>query len=212
MKQNNKNSSKQNKKYFAEIIESSIDNFIAQCWQWDFFPEFGSLIQVENQNCVTLCIVTQIQTGSMDPTHYPFPYQKTEDELMAEQPQIFEFLKTTFRANVVGYFLKNTNKIFYLLPSKPCKIHAFVNMCPESLYIKFFQNPDFLHLLFEFSTQIPNLTELLLAILNKLIIKNQLSNQKLDQFCQTFTLLTGNDYKRLKLFLKRVESIRTANN
>ena len=45
----------------------------------------------------TVCgIVHQVQTGSMDPVRYPFAYQKTEAELRAEQPQIFEFLKTTF--------------------------------------------------------------------------------------------------------------------
>ncbi len=203
MKQNSALSSK--KEFFAEIIESSLEGFLAQCWEWNFFPSFGSLVQVENKDEVTLGVVTQIQTGSMDPMRYPFPYQKTEDELLNEQPQIFEFLKTTFRVQIVGYLQKD--KFYYLLPSKPCKIHAFVKNAKQTTSINFFSKADFLHLLFAFSSQITNLDELLLAVLKQINTQKQLTSQKLDSFCQTFSLLTGNDYRRLKLFLKRVENL-----
>jgi len=204
MKQNNAPSFEQ-KEYFAEIIESSLEGFLAQCWEWNFFPSFGSLVQVENKDEVTLGVVTQIQTGSMDPMRYPFPYQKTEEELLNEQPQIFEFLKTTFKVQIVGYLQKD--KFYYLLPSKPCKIHAFVKNTKQITSVNFFSNSDFLHLLFAFSNQITNLDELLLAILKQINEQKQLTSQKLDSFCQTFSLLTGNDYRRLKLFLKRVENL-----
>ena len=206
-KQNKDLFSVENKtKFFAEVIESSLDNFLAQSWQWDFFPSFGSLIQVESQNNIILGVVTQVQTGSMDPMRYPFPYQKTEEELLREQPQIFEFLKTTFRIQIVGYI--DSNKIFYMLPPKPCKIHAFVQDASTDMIKSFFNKPDFLHLLFSFSASISNLDELLLAIFRQLFKNKMLSANKLDSFCQTFSLLTGNDYRRLKLFLKRVEFLR----
>ena len=197
---------KQNNSFFAEVIESSLDNFLAQSWQWDFFPSFGSLIQVKSKKTVILGVVTQVQTGSMDPMRYPFPYQKTEEELLREQPQIFEFLKTTFRVQIVGYI--DNGKIFYMLPPKPCKIHAFVQNASGDMIKSFFNKPDFLHLLFSFSASISNLDELLLAIFRQLFKNKMLSANKLDSFCQTFSLLTGNDYRRLKLFLKRVEFLR----
>ena len=84
-------------KPFAEVIEGSLDFFCAQCWVWDAFPRFGSLVQAKSNEFVILGCVVTIRTGSMDPMRYPFPYQKTEKELRAEQPQIFEFLKTTFQ-------------------------------------------------------------------------------------------------------------------
>jgi hypothetical protein len=200
---------KKNKKdYFAEIIESNLETFLAQCWEWNFFPEFGSLVQVQNETGIIFGLVTQIKTGSMDPMRYPFPYQKTEEELRTEQPQIFEFLKTTFKAHIVGFKLHNNpNKIWYNLPTKPCKIHAFIKHCSSNLSNIFFKKFDFLHLLFEFSTQIPNLNELLLTILNNLSKKNHLNQELMNQFCQTMSLITGNDYRHLKLFLKRVEGI-----
>ena len=77
---------------FAEVIESSLNSFTAQSWQWDKFPAFGSLVQIKNGLSTIYAIVHQVQTGSMDPQRTPFTYQKTQEELMAEQPQIFAFL------------------------------------------------------------------------------------------------------------------------
>ncbi len=191
--------------FFAEVIESSLDNFLAQCWQWDFFPEFGSLIQAKSEDKIILGCVTQIQTGSMDPMRYPFAYQKTEEELIKEQPQIFEFLKTTFKVQVLGSFQEE--KIFYTIPPKPCKIHSFIKKADKKIATLFFNKPDFLYILFGFSNQITNLDELLIAILQNLKTKNELTTIKLDSFCQTFSILTGNDYRRMKLFLRRIENL-----
>ena len=196
------------KDFFAEVIESSLDNFLAQCWQWDFFPKFGSLVQIESEQEIVLGIVCQVNTGSMDPMRYPFPYQKTEEELLEEQPQIFEFLKTTFKVQICGFLEKKAgSKILYILPTKPCKIHSFVEEAMIKTVANFFDEPNFLHLLFAFSSQIPNLDELLLAIFRQLSSQKLLTLEKMDSFCQTFSLLTGNDYRRLKLFLKRVDAV-----
>lgn len=191
---------------FAEVIESSLDHYIAQCWQWNNFPAFGALIHIEDATKIVFGVVSHIQTGSTDPTRTPYPYQKTEQELLAEQPQIFEFLKTTFTVQVIGYQEKNHNKIYYVLPPTPCKIHAFVTQSSVEIQKHFFNSAEFLHLLFAFSQNIPNLDELLLASVKRLIDQNIFDRTSLDAFCQMFTLLTGNEYRRLKLFLKRVES------
>ncbi|MBX9830468.1 hypothetical protein K2X40_00780 [Candidatus Babeliales bacterium] len=194
--------------HFAEVIQSSLETFTAQCWSWNFFPNFGSLVQVESNEHIILGCVVQIQTGSMDPMRYPFPYQKTEEELLAEQPQIFEFLKTTFDVQILGYADKdNLEKVLYALPPKPSKIHAFVKECAPELSAQFLSNPIFLPMLFSFQHKISNLDELLLAILHNLTTQKKLTQKVFHDFCQTFSLLSGNDYRRLKLFLKRVEHI-----
>jgi hypothetical protein len=194
---------------FAEIVESCLDNFVAQSWRWNFFPDFGSLLQVQNNDFVMFGCVIHVQTGSMDPLRYPFPYQKTEEELLAEQPQIFEFLKTIFKVQVLGYVERTSsqNKITYLVPPRPCKIHAFVSHAELQVASNFFEKTDFMNLLFAFSNQIPNLDELLLAILNRMAKQKILNQVFLNDFCQHFSLLTGNDYRRLKLFLQRVEML-----
>lgn len=197
----------QDNPFFAEIIESNLNEFTAQCWKWDDFAKFGSLVQVESEKHIVLGCVTQVQTGSLDPIRQPFPYQKTEAELLVEQPQIFEFLKTIFTVQILGYIDKNQNKTYYLLPPTPCKIHSFVKECPADTVTNFFKESLYLHILFKFLSQNLNFDELLLTILTRLYDQNILTQPLLDDFYQTLSLLTGNDYRRLKLFLRRVEKI-----
>ncbi len=189
--------------HFAEVIESSLSGFLAQSWKWDNFPTFGSLVTIKEKKRTLFGIVHQVQTGSMDPVRYPFTYQKTEQELLREQPQIFEFLKTTFSCLTVGYQEKGS--ICYLLAPEPPKIHSFVCFAPTELQKNFFSSEKYLHILFGLSSQIFNVDELILAILQQHATLNILTSEKLNKCMQTYSLLTGNDYRRIKLFLQRVE-------
>jgi len=194
-----------NNNHFAEVIESSLHSWLAQSWQWDNFPTFGSLVLIEAKKRNIFGIVHQVQTGSMDPVRYPFPYQKTEEQLRAEQPQIFEFLKTTFSCLIIGYQEKGT--ISYVLAPQPPKIHSFVGPAPKDLSKQFFSRETYLHLLFGLAGQLFNLDELLLALLKQQTELGILSEKKLNQFMQVYSLLTANDYRRIKLFLQRVEHV-----
>lgn len=191
------------KNSFAEIIESNLSQWTAQCWEWDNSPSFGSLVVTSHNSLQIFGIVHNIKTGSMDPIRQPVPYQKTEEELRQEQPQIFEFLQTTFTCITIGY--QDNNKIFYHLPDKPPKIHAFVSNANHEQYQSFFAHEQFLHLLFNLSNQIFNLDELLLAILKQLLQKKIMSSQDLNNFIETFAMLCKNDYQKLKVFLQRTD-------
>lgn len=190
---------------FAEVIESSLDHFLAQSWQWDVFPSFGSLVAVKTKKRILIAVVHHIKTGSMDPNRYPFAYQKTEEELMAEQPQIFSFLKTTFSCLVLGYQEKGV--IHYALSPEPPKIHAFIQPADHDLMKAFFYQDIYLHILFAAINQIQNIDELLLAMLKQQKSLGILTEQRLHQLINTFSLLTANDYRRLKLFLQRTQNI-----
>ena len=190
---------------FSEVIESSLYSWLVQTWQWDTTPSFGSLVTIES-NKKTLCgIVHQIQTGSMDPIRYPFPYKKTHEELRREQPQIFEFLKTTFSCIPIGYIEKG--KMVYLLPPEPPTIHSFASLMSTDDQKQFFYHDTYLHVLFGLAAQITNIDELLLALLAHQTRLGLLNAQKINRFIQVYSLLIGNDYRRLKLFLQRVETI-----
>lgn len=190
---------------FAEVIESSLDHFVAQSWQWDHFPSFGSLVVIKTTKRNLIAIVHHIKTGSMDPNRSPFAYQKTEEELLAEQPQIFAFLRTTFSCLVLGY--QEKGKICYTISPEPPKIHAFIKPADTDLCKSFFYQDTYLHMLFSASNHIQNVDELLLALFKEQKALDILSNQKLHQLINTFSLLTGNDYRRLKLFLQRVQAV-----
>jgi len=190
---------------FSEIIESSLHGFVAQCWQWNDFPSFGELITVQSSNRIIFGLVHQIQTGSMDPIRSPFPYKKTEEELLREQPQIFEFLKTTFSCLSVGYLEKG--KVMYVLAPEPPKIHAFATHTNADMSKTFFAHLAYLHLLFGQSGQIFNLDELLLAIIRQQATLGIMNDNSLKKFIDLFSLLTGNEYRRLKIFLQRAEPL-----
>ncbi|MBS1986378.1 hypothetical protein JST99_00385 [Candidatus Dependentiae bacterium] len=193
-------------KPFAEVIESSLHGFLAQSWDAATLPLFGSLMTITTPERTLFGVVHQIQTGSMDPSRHPFAYKKTYEELRKEQPQIFEFLKTTFNALVIGHTTAS-GKISYLLAPEPARIHTFV--CPSNveMSVQFFKNTHYMHALFGLAHTVLNLDELLLAMLAHQASLGILSQEKLLDFTTTFSLLTGNDYRRLKLFLQRVEPI-----
>ncbi len=196
--------------YFAEIIESNLSNFIAQSWDLKITPAFASLVETKSNNQTIYGIVTNIQTGSSDPMHYPFTYKKTEEELKKEQPQIFEFLKTTFNVQIIGYKRSektfNVEEIFNVIefrtPVEPPMIHSFVKNSTQEIIKKVFQDTQFLSLLF--TNQIQNIDDILLVILKDLKEKKLVSKNYIHNFCNQYSLLTGNDYKRLKLFLNRI--------
>lgn len=195
-----------NNKPFAEIIESSLHNWLAQSWEWDEFPQFGSLVTTESNNRMVFGIIYQVQTGSMDPIRYPFPYKKTEEELRREQPQIFEFLKTTFSCLTLGY-QENHGNITYLIAPEPPKIHSFVTPIADNLAKQFFSSHNYLHILFGMSSGIGNVDELLLAVLKQQVALKIVSEESLDNFIQRYSLLIGNDYRRIKLFLQRAQPL-----
>jgi len=191
---------------FAEVIESSLYGFLAQSWDANTLPLFGSLMAIRTPERLLFGVVHQIQTGSMDPGRHPFAYQKTHEELRKEQPQIFEFLKTTFACLIIGH-KNNMGKISYLLAPEPAKIHTFVYPLSLEINKQFFMRTQYMHALFGLANQVFNLDELLLAMLTHQASLGILSQEQLIDFTTTFSLLTGNDYRRLKLFLQRLEPI-----
>jgi len=190
------------KNSFAEIIESSLHTWRAQSWRWDDFPQFGSLVTLQTAERTVYGIVHQIETGSLDTQRTPFAFQKTEEELLREQPQIFAFLKTTFSCLTVGY--KENRTLLYQWAPEPPKIHAFVARASRQEYEEFFSSEQYIHSLFGHSNQSLPIDELLLALLKQLADRNLVTEELLAQFVATFSLMTGNDYRRLKLFLQRV--------
>ena len=192
---------------FAEVIESSLTTYTAQCWQWNQYPVFGSLVQVTDYKRTVYGIVTDAQTGSIDPSRTPMAYQKTEEELLAQQPHIFEFLKTSFTVHLCGYQDGADGEIVYTLPPSPCKIHAFVAPCDRAAVTAFFSSGQFLEVLFSGLNQIPNFDELLIALMRNLKNEGTLSPHFLEDVAHTFALLTGNDYRRIKLLLRRTQQM-----
>lgn len=196
--------------YFAEVITSSLWDCAAQCWQFNQAPAYGSLLVIEDQSTKYFGLVCEINTGSLDTVRLPIAYQKTEQELQQELPQIFEFLKTTFTCLLVGYQEQvdhKANQLIYTAPAVPPKIHMFVRISTASELELFFHSYQFLHLLFSRANQMHNqIDELLLAVFQRAKSRLDLIT-KIDEFTELFALLVGRDYQRLRLFFGRLELI-----
>ncbi|MFT6765473.1 MAG: hypothetical protein ACJAZS_000351 [Alteromonas naphthalenivorans] len=192
---------KTDKSAFSEVIESSLQTWTGQSWDWDTFPTYGSLTTIITPKRTWFGLVYQVYTGSTDPGRTPFAYKKTEQELLAEQPQIFEFLKTTFSCLALGFM--EQERIFYQVPPEPPKIHAFIHKSSVLLSKQFFASSAYLPLIFA-SEQIKNKDELLLAMLREQKQLGILTEDKLYTIIQTISLLTGNDYRRIKIFSGRL--------
>jgi len=196
-------------KPFAEIIESSLSSWRGQCWQWDEMQQFGTLLKVTTGKRTVFGLVHDIQTGSADSMRTVFTYKKTEEELQRDHPHIFEFLQTTFSCITLGY--KEDDAVQYQLAPEPPKIHMFVQEASVAEVGEFFSSDHYLHVLFAHASQLFSLDELLLATLQQLSHHQLLTDEKLARFVETFSLLTANDYRRLKLFLQRVDCMQSEN-
>jgi hypothetical protein len=189
---------------FAEVIQSSLQSFTAQSWNWDYFPAFGSLVTVLTEKRILFGIVYAVQTGSSDAGRYPFTFQKTQEELRAEQPQIFEFLQTTFSCLIVG-FVENDALIYQMGP-EPAKMHAFVNHATLAQTRSFFSSSLYLHLIFN-SPEITIGDELLLSLLKTKKDLGLLTQESFLAFIETISLASGDDYRKLKILMTRAHPL-----
>ena len=78
---------------------------------------------------------------------------------------------------------------------------------PQELSRQFFFNNSYLQVLFSAGQNIGNLDELLLALFKQQTLLKILTPEKIQEIMQTYCLLIGNDYRRLKLFASRVQTI-----
>ncbi len=190
--------------YCAEVMNSSLFEWNAQSWQWDYSPPFGSLVTITDGEKKLFGIVYKAETGSIDPVHQPYPHQKNIDELLSEYPHIFEFLRTTFSCIVVGYTDKGNLRS--VLAPTPAKIHSFVGIAlPEDEDI-FFRSADFFYLLSGNPIVSGIFDELLLALISHYYTDSR-NTERLNLLLNRYTTTFGHDYKRLAAFINRISTL-----
>ena len=190
---------------FAEILASNLNTIQGQCWNWKQPPVFGSLVTVETPQETIFAIISNITIESSDPVRQPIAYQKTHEELLQEQPQIFEFLETNFQAIIVGH--KQNGKMLYHLPSSPPQIHSFISYPEQTEAQSFFAENDYLQLLLQQAHEAPNFHELLFAILKEIKNKQLLHLEQLHELVRIMTSTMKADYMTIKTFINRVETL-----
>ena len=191
---------------FAEVIESSITHATGLCWDWATLPTLCALIKIEQAPYTLFGCITNIKTGSNDPLRKPFAYQKTEIELLQEQPQIFAFLQTTFTLQILGYKIAHDAST-YLLPPQPAKLHGFISYASADECRQFFSNPEFLNLFFLQNEGGIDQDELLLALLRNLRDTIGIEVEFIQALCLYRSSMQTADYRSIKRFMQRLQQL-----
>jgi hypothetical protein len=195
---------------FAEIFESSIYQVSGICWDKYKTPKLGQLIQIKyspTSEAETLIgCVTETLTESIDPMKTPIAYQMTEEELQAEQPQIFEFLVSKFKAKIIG--LCKEREILFSVPERPPNIHSFINYLDQDFATNIVSDPEFFHTLLSGDT-LSNLNndELLLSIFRQISQSKPVSQNLIESFYNLYRTLLKNDAYKVRYFFKRLSKI-----
>jgi len=185
--------------YVGEVVESSTVEFIVQCWELHASPPFGSFVIVESTPPI-IGIVFNVITRSIEPNRRPVAYGKTEEELMMEQPQIFELLRTEFEALVIGYI--DSPAIRQMLPPQPPRIHTFVRPCSMEETRRFTDHWDFLRSILS-TSKVPT-DELIIAAVRNAFESHNRETAYLVQTGKELSRLIRDDYDRLHSIIRRV--------
>ena len=182
----------------GEVIESSTSEWTVQCWDLHASPPFGSFVRADSEPPV-FGLVSNVTTRSVEPNRRPTAYRKTAEELMMEQPQIFELLKTEFEVLVIGYV--DSSAIRQTLPPQPPRIHTFVRPCSTEETKRFTDHWDFLRSILT-SKAPPD--ELIIAAVRNAFEAHNHDMAYLVQTGKELSRLIRDDYDRLHSIIRRV--------
>ncbi len=188
---------------FGEVVASTLTSWTVQSWQLGVYPAFGTLVEIDCENAQSIGIIIDIQTHPKDSARTPFAFGKTLEELHHEQPHIFHLLQTTLFCVPLAVYAKPL--FVYEIPKKPVSIHSFARSCPVSTIKVFFSESAWMMSFFNLLRNTPLFDELLLAIIRYGYEAGALTPGHMGDIIDTFSLLTHDNYRTLKIFLQRIE-------
>ena len=208
-------SSDRHPNHFAEVIETTSTEFLAQCLEPDDLsfpnmPPFGSWVRSvdEESGNLVYAVVYSATTMPIDNVHRPVALGLSLQELREEQPQIFAMLKTEFRAAIVGFEQTATsgilsgNYIYQYLPPRPPQIHQAVHQCEPEAIIQFTEELDFLRTLLAVGGA--PVESLAAAAIRNVYQLRKADRQWLIQAGRSLSILLKDDYDRLRFILSQI--------
>ena len=156
----------------------------------------------------TYALVYGANTASLEPNRRPSALGfADEDELRAQQPQIFELLRTEFSGLLIAYASGDGKALRRHLPPKPPRIHSRVYLCDDAEVRALTEDLSFLRALLLPSGGalggVP--TDELVAACLRGAREAQLNDQEfLLRAGKTLATLLAEDYDRLQAILRSV--------
>lgn len=202
--------------YFAEVIETSTPEFLAQCLEpedlsFAVMPPFGSWVKAQDEESGNqiYAVVYHATTSPIDSVHRARALGLSLEDLREQQPQIFAMLKTEFRAAIVGfqspYASANGRKqgsLYQHLPPRPPQIHQAVYTCEPNEIIRFSEQLDFLRTLLQVSSA--PVDALVAASIREIYQLRQADRPWLVEVGRSLSILLKEDFDRLRIILNQI--------
>ena len=147
-------------------------------------------------------IVFSATTGSLDPGRRAAAYGLEEAQLREEQPQIFDLLATEFAALHIGFLREGRLRPY--LPSRPPRLHAFVEACSPAETYALTETPDLLRTLLAATGEV-SADELIAACLRHAYECRNRDFSYLVRMGKQLAILLREDPERLAALLRKLE-------
>jgi hypothetical protein len=173
-------------------------------------PSFGSWVHVEADDGTTLYgLVSHVETGPAAANRQPRALGLSEEERRKEMPHVRKLLRTTYRAQVLGYRTADGRQVRQTLPPRPAAIHAFAEPCPPEAVRALGRPYDFLRTLAHHPDEAVPADDLLVAVLGQIHAAQETEDEARAELVaagRQLSRLLDDDHERLHAILRRVEA------
>ncbi len=186
----------------GEVVEARTADFVAQAYDLDGAPPFGSLVRVGEAGSEIYGFVCQVSSGSLDVGRRVSARgrdEATEDTLFENNPELASLLRTEFSALVAGF--RDGDRLLHRLPPSPPRLHGFVHACDDEELRGFTARLDYLSTLATATARCP-IDELLGAALRHASRVQPDPRAYLVAAGKALTTLLASDLRRLSTILR----------
>src|SRR5262245_31672281 len=109
----------------GEVVEARTAELVAQAYQLDGAPAFGSLVRVGDGQTHVYGFVCQVTSGSLDAGRRVSARggdEPDEQALFDNNPELGQLLRTEFSALIAGF--RESDRVVQRLPPHPPRLHG----------------------------------------------------------------------------------------
>ncbi|PEN13968.1 hypothetical protein CRI94_07905 [Longibacter salinarum] len=191
----------------AEVIESSTRSFVAEVYNDNDAPAFGTWVRADGRDGRDIFgLISHVEVGSYDGNRQAVALGVSEEDRQREWPMVQELLRTTVHAQILAHRDRD-GRVRQTLPAQPPGIHAFTYRCEEDIVRELGAPYDFLRTLITQPADNVPVDDLLVAVLRHIYTAHggeTGGRPELVRAGRTLSRLLDDDHERLQSVLRRI--------